>query len=215
MCLQIADIQGQKIDQRQGGECLPPLNCCWWRAVPEVETFKSSNRRETVMNSNSREKMPAGRTNTWAGCYALDAHRTGRRSTRANGGIFFATTAVTLLIANMFLFVIIAKPALSQGVHLVKVDVSVLAHGYRVSKLIGSSVANDKNEKIGSIDDMIVDQNKIMFAVLQVGGFLGLGKHLVAVPYDSLKIEDDGKKIVLPGASKDELKELAEFKYVS
>jgi hypothetical protein len=52
-----------------------------------------------------------------------------------------------------------------------------------------------------------------MFAVLQVGGFLGLGKHLVAVPYESLQIDDDGKKIVLPDASKDELKTLAEFKY--
>jgi sporulation protein YlmC with PRC-barrel domain len=169
------------------------------------------------MDFNSRVKRPADRTNTWAGCYALDAHRTRRRSASYNGGIFifFATAAVTLLIATMFLFVITTKPALSQGVHLVKVDVSVLAHGYRVSKLIGSSVANDKSEKIGSIDDMIVDQNKVMFAVLQVGGFLGLGKHLVAVPYDSLQIEDDGKKIVLPGASKNELKELAEFKYVS
>jgi sporulation protein YlmC with PRC-barrel domain len=113
----------------------------------------------------------------------------------------------------MFVFVVTAKPAISQAVHLVKVDVSVLAQGYRVSKLIGNSVSNDKNEKVGSIDDMIVDRNKVMFAVLQVGGFLGIGKRLVAVPYDSLQIEEEGKKIVLPGASKDELKNLAEFKY--
>jgi hypothetical protein len=53
-----------------------------------------------------------------------------------------------------------------------------------------------------------------MFAVLQVGGFLGLGSHLVAVPYDSLKVSDDGKKVELPGATKDELKKLAEFKYL-
>lgn len=76
-------------------------------------------------------------------------------------------------------------PALPQaGVSLVKVDLSVVAQGYRLSKLIGSSVINDKNEKIGTIDDLIADKDKklLSFAVLQVGGFLGVGGRLVAVP---------------------------------
>ena len=81
-------------------------------------------------------------------------------------------------------------PALEQaGVSLVKVDLSVVAQGYRLSKLIGSSVINDKNEKIGTIDDLIADKDKklLSFAVLQVGGFLGVGGRLVAVPFDSLR----------------------------
>jgi sporulation protein YlmC with PRC-barrel domain len=92
---------------------------------------------------------------------------------------------------------------------------SVVAKGYRMSKLIGSSVINDKNEKIGTVDDVIADKDKkqLSFAVLQVGGFLGLGGRLVAVPYDSLVIDDNGQKITLPGASKDELKKLSEFNY--
>jgi hypothetical protein len=49
--------------------------------------------------------------------------------------------------------------------------------------------------------------------VLQVGGFLGLGGHLVVVPYDSLVIDETGQKITLPGASKDELKKLSAFNY--
>jgi hypothetical protein len=52
-------------------------------------------------------------------------------------------------------------------------------------------------------------------ATLQVGGFLGIGAHLVAVPYESLIIDDEGSKIQLPGASKDELKKLPELKYRS
>jgi hypothetical protein len=40
-----------------------------------------------------------------------------------------------------------------------------------------------------------------------------MGGHLVAVPYDSLLIDDEGSKIQLPGASKDALKKLTEFKY--
>jgi sporulation protein YlmC with PRC-barrel domain len=109
-----------------------------------------------------------------------------------------------------------AGPALPQaGVQLVRVDLSVVAQGYRISKLIGAGVMNDKNEKIGTIDDVVADKDKkrLTFAVLQVGGFLGLGRHLVVVPYDSLVIDDKGQKITLPGASKDELKKLSEFNY--
>ena len=104
-------------------------------------------------------------------------------------------------------------PAMSQGVALLKVDVSILAKGYRASKLIGTGVTNDKNEKIGSLDDLVVDKNRVLFAVLQVGGFLGIGSRLVAVPAESLVIDDAGRKIQLPGASKDQLKSLSEFKY--
>jgi sporulation protein YlmC with PRC-barrel domain len=109
-----------------------------------------------------------------------------------------------------------AGPALSQaGVQLIKVDLSVVAQGYRISKLIGSSVINDKNERIGTIDDIIADKDKkqLSFAVLQVGGFLGVGGHLVVVPYDSLVIDDNGRKITLPGATKDELKKLTGYNY--
>jgi sporulation protein YlmC with PRC-barrel domain len=106
--------------------------------------------------------------------------------------------------------------ALPQAtVQLVKVDLSVVAQGYRMSKLIGTSVTNDKNEKIGTVDDVIADKDKkqLSFAVLQVGGFLGVGGRLVAVPFDSLVIDDKAQKITLPGASKDELKKLSDFNY--
>jgi sporulation protein YlmC with PRC-barrel domain len=109
-----------------------------------------------------------------------------------------------------------AGPALSQaGVQLIKVDLSVVAQGYRISKLIGGSVINDKNERVGTIDDIIADKDKkqLSFAVLQVGGFLGVGGHLVVVPYDSLVIDDNGRKITLPGATKDELKKLSGYNY--
>jgi hypothetical protein len=49
------------------------------------------------------------------------------------------------------------------------------------------------------------------FAVLSVGGFLGMGTKYVVVPYTSLQVRD--KKMVLPGATKDSLKALPEFKY--
>jgi hypothetical protein len=120
------------------------------------------------------------------------------------GWIIWTTLAVVLA----------AGPALSQaGIALVKVDLSVVAKGYRMSKVIGSSVTNDKDEKIGTVDDVIADKKQVNFAVLQVGGFLGMGGHLVVVPYESLTIDDTGKKITLPGASKEALKNLAQYNY--
>jgi hypothetical protein len=119
-----------------------------------------------------------------------------------------------LIICAALAIPLATGPAMPQaGVALVKVDLSVVAKGYRMSKVIGSNVTNDKDEKIGTIDDLIADKKQIHFAVLQVGGFLGVGGHLVVVPYESLNIDDTGKKIVLPGASKDELKKLTEYKY--
>jgi hypothetical protein len=74
-----------------------------------------------------------------------------------------------------------------QSVELAKVNVQKLAAGYRASKVIGSSVTNNANETIGKIDDLLVSPDgKDPYAVLSIGGFLGVGSHLVAVPYDSL-----------------------------
>src|ERR1700750_1636649 len=104
------------------------------------------------------------------------------------------------------------SPGTPQTVELVKVHVHKLAAGYRASKVIGTSVVNDANETIGKIDDLLVSADgKEPFAVLSIGGFLGMGNHLVALPYDNLKFVD--KKLVLPGGTKEGLKMLPEFKY--
>ncbi len=108
-----------------------------------------------------------------------------------------------------------ALPVLSQGVELVVVDIHAVADGYRASKLIGNSVVNDQNEKIGTIEDIIIGRDRVLFAVLQVGGFLHLGGHRVAVPYQSLVLDESGSKIKLPGATQEALKKLPEFKYAS
>jgi len=50
----------------------------------------------------------------------------------------------------------------------------------------------------------------VLAAVLQVGGFLGIASRRVAVPYDDLHIDEAARKVVLPGATKDELRKMAE-----
>ncbi len=117
-------------------------------------------------------------------------------------------TAVTLAAAGGLL----AIPA--RGAQLVEVEEKLLAEAYRASKLIGASVVNDKDEKIGNVDDLIITPtDRVLFAVISVGGFLGINGRLVAVPYSSLTIDDKGRKVVLPGASKDALRALPAFHY--
>jgi sporulation protein YlmC with PRC-barrel domain len=125
-----------------------------------------------------------------------------------------AACAATLIGAGVLLSVP-AQHAYSQAVEWVTVDIKVVARGFRATKLIGTTIQNDKKEKIGELDDIVIgrEKDRVMFAIVQVGGFLGLGANLVAVPYNSLQIDDTGRNIVLPGASKDALKKLPVYKH--
>lgn len=127
---------------------------------------------------------------------------------------------ILLVTAAIAAAAALAAPAfvLAQGtpqtVQLTKVDVVKIATGYRASKVIGTSVVNETNDTVGKVDDVIIGQDgKSPFVVLSVGGFLGMGNKLVVLPYEQLKTT--GNKIVLPGATKDALKALPEFKYAS
>ena len=63
---------------------------------------------------------------------------------------------------------------------------------WRTSKVVGLNVYNDKNENVGSINELLMDKSgNIKAAVLSVGGFLGMGSHYVAVPYDQLKFSSE------------------------
>jgi sporulation protein YlmC with PRC-barrel domain len=59
---------------------------------------------------------------------------------------------------------------------------------WRSSKLIGVDVYDEANEKVGDIEELILDKSgKVEHVVLGVGGFLGMGEHYVAVAFDKLK----------------------------
>jgi hypothetical protein len=93
-----------------------------------------------------------------------------------------------------------------------RVDVVQLATGYRASKIIGSDVENSEKNKIGTVDDIIVSPaNQEPYAILSVGGFLGVGNRLVAVPFKDLHVAD--KRLRMEAASKDSLRALPEFQY--
>jgi sporulation protein YlmC with PRC-barrel domain len=116
-------------------------------------------------------------------------------------------------------------------------DSSALQGDWRTSKVVGLNVYNDNNESIGSIDDLLTDKSgNIKVAVISVGGFLGVGSHLVAVPFDKIKfvnepVAQSGAASTAPAttsktkrwypdhamfnATKDQLKAMPEFKFSS
>ena len=62
---------------------------------------------------------------------------------------------------------------------------------WRATKLSGVNVYNNNNEKIGDVNELIVGRDgKIEAVVIGVGGFLGMGEHLAAVPFDQVKWVD-------------------------
>jgi hypothetical protein len=89
----------------------------------------------------------------------------------------------------------------------------------RATKIVGSSVYNDHDQKIGSIDDLVIGNDHSLQAVLSVGGFLGMGSKMVAVPFDKLEFGNtkgsSDNRVVLPGSTKDGLSSMPEFSYTN
>jgi uncharacterized protein YrrD len=81
-------------------------------------------------------------------------------------------------------------------------------------KILGQPVFNDKDERVGSIDDIIIAPDKaVSYAIINAGGFIGLTKHDVAIPVSQFKLV--GNKLVLAGATKEALKASPPFEYAN
>ena len=92
------------------------------------------------------------------------------------------------------------------------------AHGneMRASKLIGTTVKNDANESIGSINEIVLGKDgKVAAVVIGVGGFLGMGEREVAVNFDALRVAQDAnnRTVVSLDATKDTLKAAPEWRW--
>lgn len=86
---------------------------------------------------------------------------------------------------------------------------------FRASELDGKNVENPQGEKLGDIKHVVIDPSngRIVYVALSVGGFLGMGDRVVAVPWEAIKTmrtDDDKEKLVLD-ASKDHLKAAPEY----
>ena len=92
-------------------------------------------------------------------------------------------------------------------------ELVILAKGWSATKqIIGKDVYNDKDEKVGVVEDLIIAPDKaVSYAIIGAGGFLGMAKHNVAIRVNNFKLMDG--KITLPGATKDAVKTMPAFEY--
>jgi len=82
-------------------------------------------------------------------------------------------------------------------------------------QVLGKTVYNDSGDGIGKVDDIIVSPDKaVSYAIIGAGGFLGVGRHDVAIPVSQIKQQSDGK-FILAGATKDALKAMPPFEYAN
>jgi sporulation protein YlmC with PRC-barrel domain len=121
-----------------------------------------------------------------------------------------ATAAATAMI----LLAPVANAQTAKVTQITVIEPATVMKGYRASKIVGMTLTNEANETVGKIDDLVIRaDDKVVVAIVSVGGFLGVGDRLVAVPYESISWRENTG--VLPGATKDRLKTFPEFKYAA
>ncbi|MEL6838381.1 MAG: PRC-barrel domain-containing protein [Pseudomonadota bacterium] len=123
---------------------------------------------------------------------------------------FMALLAASPVVADN------TAPVAGQTVLGIEVNVAAInASGHSANRLIGADVHNGADEVIGSVHDLIVGvEGEVSLAILEVGGFLGLGSKWVAVPAHLFKADADSK-VVLADASEAALKAMPPFAYAN
>ena len=122
----------------------------------------------------------------------------------------------TLLVAGAWSALVTADVQVAGSTTTLGVSVTELtqvALGWSVKKsILDKAVYNDVGEKVGNVEDLIISPDKrVSYLIIGAGGFLGIGRHDVAIP--ATQIQDTGAKLVMPGATKAALKSMPRFDY--
>jgi hypothetical protein len=130
------------------------------------------------------------------------------------------TKARKILMAAAALLMLVATASSTAALEeLRSANVAEVKNGIRIDWLRGHSVINDQNEMIGTISEFVVGRDPggdlTLFAILQIGGFLGLHAHLVAVPFQTLVVDEARLRVRLPGATRKALQNFPEFRFAS
>jgi sporulation protein YlmC with PRC-barrel domain len=123
-----------------------------------------------------------------------------------------------VMVISIALLAAVASPARAQVAGSTRLGVAVeqtsaVALGWSAKKqVLGQAVYNEQNQRVGTIDDLIIaPDTAVSFVIIGAGGFVGIGRHDVLIPVEQLKQQD--KKFVLPGATKEAIKALPKFEY--
>jgi putative membrane protein len=79
-----------------------------------------------------------------------------------------------------------------------------------VDQVLGSRVVNAEGQEVGEIEDLVLDRNQIAYAVVSVGGLLGIGEKRVAVPLDDLQL-GEGETYLMSSATQEQLEQMPQY----
>ena len=86
----------------------------------------------------------------------------------------------------------------------------------RASKLIGTTVVNAANERVGDVNEIVLTKDgKVAAVILGVGGFLGMGEREVAVNFNSIRMNRDNNNnmVLTVNATKESLKDAPAWRW--
>ena len=107
----------------------------------------------------------------------------------------------------------VAEPSASASSEAVQDLTSVIGHN-RLDSVLGREVRTRVEEDVGRIVDILADrQSRVQAAVIEFGGFLGIGTRKIAVEWSALSFEMGGKRaVVIVDLSRDQLRLAPEYK---
>ena len=130
----------------------------------------------------------------------------------------FQLSLTTLALAAALVAASSAWAQVAGGTTVENVTVTAmtqLAMGWSVKKtLLGKTIYNEAGEKVGKVDDLIISPDRdVSYVIVGAGGFIGIGRHDVAIPVNQIK--NQAGKLVMAGATKDMIKAMPQFTYAS
>lgn len=95
------------------------------------------------------------------------------------------------------------------------VESAQVAMGWSVKKtLLGKIIYNESGQKVGKVQDIIIAPDKsVSYIIVGAGGFIGMGRHDVAIPVT--QIRGEAGQLVMAGATMDLIKAMPQFEYVN
>jgi hypothetical protein len=130
----------------------------------------------------------------------------------------FSSIASACLVLTATAWVASGWAQVAGGTTIVDTSVTAstqLAIGWSVKKtLLGKSIYNEAGQEVGRIEDLIIapDRN-VSFVIVGAGGFIGIGRHDVAIPVG--QIEDRAGRLLMPGATQAMIQSMPEFAYAT
>ncbi|MDH4392543.1 MAG: PRC-barrel domain-containing protein [Aquabacterium sp.] len=141
----------------------------------------------------------------------MTAHQAFAPAPRPATRIWLALTALSLLAP---------LPALAQVAGSTTASVSLterhaVAMGWSAKRsVLGKNVYTEAGQKIGQVQDIIIAPGgKVSYLIIGAGGFVGIGRHDVAVP--AAQVRDHGGRLEMPGATQDVIRTIPRFAYAN